>query len=136
MPTRAPPPRGPFPWGSRTFSSPFVQPAPLCPPAPKQTIDDSLCPDLSAIPHTPEGQCGLLPQEGLRLHPVHRHLYDNVWDCSCAVCFSVSSITPYTYRSLLFIHLLSQASVRLRICMQFIQLNSSKWINIHHVSIF
>lgn len=33
-----PPPQGPFPWGSRTFSSPFVQPAPLCPPAPKQTM--------------------------------------------------------------------------------------------------
>lgn len=28
--------------------------------------------------HTTEGQCGLLPQEGLRLHPVHGHLWDNV----------------------------------------------------------
>ena len=38
VPTRAPQPRGPFPWGSRTFSSPFVQPALLCPPAPKQMM--------------------------------------------------------------------------------------------------
>lgn len=39
-----PPPRGPFPWGSRTFSSPLVQPAPLCPPAPKQMMQtEAVC---------------------------------------------------------------------------------------------